>query len=311
MKHTPEKDTPAVFVHTGQGQVIVAACVAQARAAGCKRIFVLSDRLGPWRFIPGVIPFAFSNAEQYGALEFRKVFANYSSYPGGYAEVIFEKFFALLALFEKYSLERILYLDSDLLLFKSATELAEIHPCDFSGASAPEDNHESISPHCMFLTQKVCARVCSDLLATYGSKEGHEKLKALWEHKKEMNPAWGVGEMDFLAFIRDSGDFHYVKLNEGNPRVDMSIQFAEGFVCENGIKRISFDHGKPYGVLEKTGERVYFHAVHLQGYFKHLVIHYAQLNWFYKKLLYALWKLETQGLLKWPKMPEPHAASRA
>lgn len=300
---TPSKacEIPAVFIHNGPSQVIVAACVAQARAAGCKRIFVISDHIGPWALLPGVHHFAFSNAERFGSLEFRAVFVKYSNYSDSYAAVTFERLFALRALFATYSLERVLHLDSDLLLFNSATELAQLYPCDFSGTDLPEDHHESVSPHCMLLTDKVCERLCSDLMKTYASKEGHERLQALWKHKKETNAEWGVSEMDFLAFVRDSGEFCFARLNQGNPRVDSSMQIPEGFKHANGIKTIAFENGTPYGILEATGERVYFHALHMQGYIKHLTIHYAQFSWFLKRVLYLLWKLESRGWIKWPK----------
>ena len=99
MTFSAHNETPVVFLHNGPSQVIVMACVAQARAVGCKRIFVISDRIGPWAVLPGVHTFAFSNAENFGVNDFRAVFANYSSYPEDYASVIFEKFFALHALF--------------------------------------------------------------------------------------------------------------------------------------------------------------------------------------------------------------------
>lgn len=301
LTHADLDETPVVFVHNGPSQVIVTACVAQAKAAGCPRIFVISDRRGPWTLIPGVHAFPFAHGEAFGAREFRVVFANYSSYGGSYAAVIFEKFFALRALFATYGLKRVLYLDSDLLLFKPVRELAAIYGGDFSGTDSTADNHETVSPHFMFLTPRVCERMCADLLATYGSPEGHERLKALWAHKKTMNLAWGVGEMDFLAFLRDSGEFQFTRVNQGNPRVDASIQDAEGFLYADGMKIIAFENGLPYGILKATRERVFFHALHLQGYLKHLVLHYMQLNRFYKKLLYLLWRMEQRGWIKWPK----------
>ena len=297
MTHT---DTPVVFVHTGQSQVIVTACVVQARSAGCKRIIVISDCIGPWRLIPGVEHFSIANAEDYGLREFRTLFVNYSSYPDDYARVIMERHFALRALFAKRSLKRILHLDSDLLLFAPVQKLEALYDCDFSGSDSAADNHESVSPHFMFLTPQACERVCMDILATYGSPEGRGRLARLWEHKKAINPEWGVSDMDFIAFLRDSGDFKYARVNQGNPRVDISIQSAEGFIMEKGLKRIAFENGKPYGVLEATHERVFFHALHLQGYLKHLIIHYAQLNRLCKKLFYVLWSLEGRGWLKWP-----------
>lgn len=305
----PSEPPPVVFVHTGPSQVIVTACVAQARAAGCKRIFVISDRRGPWALLPGVESFPVWNGDRYGAREFRSVFKNYSSYGAGYAAIIFEKFFALRALFETHKLERLLYLDSDLLLYKPVAELAAIYGGDFTGTDSTADNHETVSPHFLFLTPRVCERICADFLATYGSAEGHERMKALWAHKKTMNPAWGVGEMDFLAFLRDSGEFQFTRVNQGNPRVDASIQDHEGFVYSNGMKVIEFENGLPCGTLEATGERVVFHALHLQGYLKHLVIHYAQVHRLVKKFFYLLWRLEQRGWIKWPRICPPAASA--
>jgi len=301
MQPVANNDIPVVLVHNGPSQVIVTACAAQARAAGCKHVFVISDRIGPWALIPGVHPFAFSNADNFGAREFRASFVNYSSYSDSYAAVTFERFFAMRALMAKYSLDRILHLDSDLLLFTPATELATIYPGDFTGTDIPADNHESVSPHCLLMTQKVCNRICSELLTAYGTPEGHERLQALWKHKKEMHPEWGVSDMDFLAIARDCGDFKYNRVNQGNPCVDVCLQDTEGFKPLHGAKDIAFENGKPYGVLEATGERVFFYALHMQGYIKHLAIHHAQLSWFTKRFLYLLLKLESRGWLKWPK----------
>jgi len=308
LKQAAASDTPVVFVHNGPAQVIVTACAAQARAAGCQRIFVISDRIGPWALLPDVEFFPFSNAERFGAREFRSIFVNYSSYPAPYAAVIFEKFFALRALFAMHGLERILFLDSDLLLFTPARDLLALHPCDFSGTDCDADDHQTVSPHCMFLTPAVCDRICEDLSAAYGNEASHRRLQEMWERKKAVNPIWGVCEMDFLAAVRDSGEFRYAKLNQGNPRVDAAMVDPEGFVCANGLKVVDFENGLPYCTLEATGERIRFHALHMQGYVKHLVLHYARINGWLKRALYLLLKLEGRGWIKWPKarpLPTP------
>ena len=301
MKPIADAETPLVFVHTGPSQMIVTACVAQARAAGNKRIFVISDRVGPWALLPGVHAFPISNGENYGAREFRAVFSNFSSYPEAYAAVIFEKFFAIRALFEVHGIDRLLYIDSDVLIYKSATELSSVWPCDFTGTSVPFDNHETVSPGVLFMNREVCDRICSDLIAAYRSPESKERLRQMWEVKKAVNPEFGVCEMDFLAFLRNSGDFHYLKINEGNPRVDAAINFDEGCVFEDGLKKIAFENGLPYGIDKETGEKIFFYNLHMQGGLKYLAIHYAQLNWFWKKLLYIFWRLEKRGLIAWPK----------
>ncbi|XHR29413.1 MAG: hypothetical protein ACFUZC_02385 [Chthoniobacteraceae bacterium] len=298
---SPTPEPPVVFVHTGASQVIVTACVAQAKAAGARRIFVISDRLGPWALIPGVERYPFSNAERFGAREFRSVFVNYSTYPPAYAAIIFEKFFAFKGLFETHGLEKILFLDSDLLLFSTPGELAQAYPCDFSGTDCELDHHATVSPHCMFLTPKVCDWICEKLLESFGSEAGREKLRALWEHKKALDPSFGICEMDFLAFARDSGLFRYAKLNQGNPRVDLALGNLEGFTAADGLKAITFEGPHPYGTLEATGERVRFYVLHMQGYLKHFCIHYAQIPWVYQKALYLLWALEQRGWLKWPR----------
>ena len=303
MKPSATAETPLVFVHTGPHQMILTACVAQARAAGNKRIFVISDRVGPWVMLPGVHHFPFCNGEAYGALEFRKVFSNFSSYPPAYASVIFEKFFAIRALFAIHSIDRLLYIDSDVLLYKSATELSKVWPCDFTGTSVPYDNHETVSPGVLFMNPQVCDRICCDLIAAYTSPESKERLRQLWEKKKAVNPEFGVCEMDFLAFLRDSGNFHYLKINEGNPRVDAAINFMEGCVGEGGLKKLGFENGMPYGIDEQTGEKIFFYNLHMQGGLKYLAIHHAQIGWFSKKLIYALWRLEKRGLLHWPAGP--------
>lgn len=294
-------DIPLVFFHNGPSQAIVTACIAQAKAAGSKRIFVISDRIGPWAVLPGVQHFPFAHAEKYGALEFRSVFVNYSSYSESYASVIFEKFFALRALFAMFSLDRLLYVDSDVLLYKSVQELNSIYTCDFTGTSFPIDNHETVSAGFLFLNPKVCEFICSDLISTYSTDEGRERLQQLWERKKTIDPQFGVCEMDFMGFLRDSGQFHYQRVNEGNPCIDGALNDLEGCVGENGLKKIAYENGMPYGIREKTGEKVFFYNLHMQGGLKYLAIHHAQINKFYKRLLYALWRLENRGVLKWPK----------
>jgi len=64
----------------------------------------------------------------------------------------------------------------------------------------------------------------------------------------------------------------------------------------------------PYAIREATGEKVFLYNLHMQGGLKYLAIHYAQISTLYKRLLYALWRLENRGLLKWPKWPSRTAA---
>ncbi len=308
MKQTAAADIPVVFFHNGPSQTIVTACIAQAKAVGCKRIFIISDRIGPWALLPGVHHFPFAHAEKYGALEFRSVFVNYSSYSESYASVIFEKFFALRAMFEMYSLDRLLYVDSDVLLYKSVEELNAAYQCDFTGTSFPIDNHETVSAGFLFLNPKVCDSICESMIAAYRDGEGRERLQKLWERKKAIDPSFGICEMDFMGFLRDSGKFHYIRVNEGNPCIDGAFNDLEGCVGENGLKKISFENGMPYAIREATGEKVFLYNLHMQGGLKYLAIHYAQISTLYKRLLYALWRLENRGLLKWPKWPSRTAA---
>ncbi len=213
-----------------------------------------------------------------GAAAFAKIYKHYSTHPIGFELINFQRWFILREFLIVNGLERCLYLDSDTMLYADVTEDSrKFKHFDFTVS------HGMIG--CTFFLNRLDAltEFCDFMGDIYAGKEkyAYDRFVAHFTARR-MNGLSG-GACDMTAF-QLYNELHFGEIGEVTQVIDGSVYdpaitvSVPGFEMENGIKKLTWKDGIPYGTHVRTGEQVRFNSLHLQGQTKHLMGQYYRQN---------------------------------
>ena len=214
----------------------------------------------------------------HGAAGFAEIYKHYSTHPVGFELINFQRWFILREFLVANGLERCLYLDSDTMLYADVTEDSKkFKHFDFTLS------HAMIG--CTFFLNRLDAltRFCDFLVDIYAGKDkyAYDRLVAHFTARR-MNGLPG-GACDMTAF-QLYNELHFGEIGEVTQVIDGSVYDpaitspVPGFEMQNGIKKLTWKNGVPYGTYVRTGEQVRFNSLHLQGQTKHLMSQYYRQN---------------------------------
>ena len=201
------------------------------------------------------------------AFEFEKIYRHMSPNSWAYETFCFQRWFIINEFVKKHNIETFLCMDSDFLFFCNVSEtFAQYLDYDFTICGhyfpcATLFNQKNLDKFCNFITQMYTDPVYID---------------RLWDKYVKMKKEGGTeGNSDMTAF---SYYQEYVsknvkelsEINENNETFDYALT-RPGDYCkdEKGQKKIFWEGSRPYGIIESTGQKVYFLGLHLQGYAKY------------------------------------------
>ena len=215
-------------------------------------------------------------------VEFKKYYRHMSPNPYEYELFCFLRWFYLLEYMREYKLKRVLYLDSDCLLFSSSTAIeAWVGSNTLSGLSIPEQVHESyewcVSGHSSYWTVGMLERFCDFALQSYVTPLYLKMYDEKWTKARH----GGICDMTALyLFWRENEEniFNMAAHRDGavfDHNINSSFNYLDGeYAVLFGTKKLIFEDGIPKFVLEKTHEKILAHALHCQGTAKRLIPSY-------------------------------------
>jgi hypothetical protein len=108
----------------------------------------------------------------------------------------------------------------------------------------------------------LCA-FCDFVMKCYQDESLLDQLKQRIISNKEP----GISDMILLNEFRSLNPSQIAELSAiiDNSTYDQNINFAEHFEMENGIKKIIWIDGKPFGRHVKSGNLIKFNVLHFQG----------------------------------------------
>ncbi|SBO42464.1 hypothetical protein [Cyanobium sp. NIES-981] len=193
-----------------------------------------------------------------------------------------ERWFVLLAVMEREGLDRVLALDSDVLLFCDAAE--EAMRCSaYAVALNHWDQHRAL-PHCTFIQQReALEEFCSLVSATYASEASLETLKR--RNQKKLGRHW-ISDMSLWhawTLATDRPVLIRERLGTDGAIYDSCIEHIRGFEAVNPLpllvrpwKRLVFENGCAYAFRRDNGQRLRLLCVHYHGRFKALMARHAR-----------------------------------
>lgn len=272
-----------VIVHRGWSRY-AAVAVRRALAAAQAPVWVISDspRYGA---IPGVRHVRL-DALDGGAARFAASYVHLSGNPEGFELFCWQRWFLVADLAAREGIGTLVHLDSDLLLFASAAELAaEMRRRGDGCALCVPGNAEqcwgqavmgAASAHCSVWTRPWLDEFCA--FAESGFRPGplHDRYQAKWAHHRRHRLAGGVCDMTgLLAFVRSRGGCTNQLEPCAEGVVDLGMQEganlrAGEFRTALGLKRVRFAAGRPW-LERREGGEVPAMALHFQGNAKPLM----------------------------------------
>ena len=193
-----------------------------------------------------------------------------------------ERWFVLLAVMEQEGFERVLALDSDVLLFCDAAE--EAQRCASFAVVLNQWDRQRALPHCTFIQHReALEEFCGLVSATYASEKRLEALKQ--RNQKKLGRHW-ISDMSLWhawAMATDRPVLIRERLGQDAAIYDSCIEHIRGFEAVNPLpllvrpwKRLAFEQGRAYGFRQDGGQRVRLLCVHYHGRFKALMGRHAR-----------------------------------
>ncbi len=222
------------------------------------------------------------------AERFLNCYEHMSSNPHSFEELCFLRWFYLLEHMRRESIDNVLHVDSDVLLYSSINEIQRIHN-DSSGCALiiPDQHHESytwcVSGHMSYWNISYLERFCDFVINTYEDPHYHAKYKEKWAWHSDTGTSGGICDMTTLyLFWREnmSSITNYAAEKRGtvfDSNVSSSMnKFVNEYVMEDGLKKIAFiDESQPvFYKAEAPNNPIRVHGVHFQGGAKQYIPNY-------------------------------------
>jgi hypothetical protein len=209
------------------------------------------------------------------AAQFGKIYQHFSSNPFEAELIWLQRWFILREFLESTNRRRCLYLDSDVMLYANVTDdCRKFHLFDFTLCWN--------TVGCVFFLNKLdgLERFCKFLMDIYSKKDRYHYDKMLTHYAVRRKNRLAGGAGDMTAFQLYS-ELNFGLVGEASHIIDGSVYDPNinmphpGFEMENGIKRVIWNDGQPYGKFLRTGEEIRFNSLHFNGRAKSLMSQYC------------------------------------
>ena len=229
--------------------------------------------------------FTFFNSENYLGLydNFTPHYSHMNTTPYDYELFCYKRWFILKDFMEKHNLDKVFYIDSDVLLFVDVTnEFEKFKQYDMTLLHRTA----AISS---FITKRGIDSFCDMLLSIYSNKDGYpfKKINSHYTIRNQSGLGGGVCDMTLFEF------FHYHSEFGGGPgRVGEMMQIINDSTYDhninakdndyefvNNLKKIQVIDKYPFVYNKKLKKLIKFNSIHFQGSAKNLIkIVYDQCN---------------------------------
>ena len=235
---------PIVFIHLGDSPHLAHA-LAQARQSNpLSRVILLGDDAN--REHEGVEHYALRDYFR-GAADFAAAYTHHSSHPEAFELICFQRWFALEEFLTAEGLQQCVYLDSDVLLYADIThDIAKFHRFDFTlcwnmvGCIFFLNRRQGLEMFCRFAMD----------LYTRRQPYHYDRMVAHYAVRQRHRLTGGVCDMTALQLY---AEVNFGSVGEASHIIDGAVYDPNiaaphpGFEMENGVKKITWRDGQPWG----------------------------------------------------------------
>jgi hypothetical protein len=202
------------------------------------------------------------------AVEFQKIYKHYS--PNGfiYEQFCFLRWFLLRDFMLAHKLERVVHVDSDVLLYVDVN----VEQANWKDAELSLINGECAGN--MFVNgTKGLEDLCTIIWDMYAAPGADERLAAILESRR-CPGRFAVSDMVPLKNLYNANRNRVAEMTgiqSDGSYWDANVRMDEGFETEDGHKKYWFQDGRAYCQHIATGQDIWFKSLHFQGVGKNLI----------------------------------------
>lgn len=203
--------------------------------------------------------------------QFEKVYEHMSSNHYEFELRCFRRWLIINEFIKEKSLEYILCLDSDVLLFCNVDKIFN-HFLKYDYTISRQ-----YSPHVTLFSRESLDKFCRYLIELYTQKDFLEKLRMRYNGFITNNKPGGICDMTaFFLYKCDISD-NIKELSEISTEFffDGNMNDGDGFEMKDGIKKIYWKNELPYAKNTDSGRYIRFYALHFQGEAKNRIHKYT------------------------------------
>ena len=249
---------PLVFIHT-RNSPYLRFTIAQAQAwSPASPTFLIGDDTND--AFPTVRHVNMARYQR-SADAFRKVYRHLSPNGEPYELFCFVRWFLLRDFMREHGLDRLVHVDSDVLLYVDVNRERE---------NWRDVELTLVRGYCagnMFVnSRRSIEEVCDVIQDLYSGPNAGERLEALYAQRQKTGE--GISDMVPLKMFYDAHPTRVGEMTGLRPDGswwDANIHLSEGFEMVDGRKRARFADGQPWCRQIESGRDVRFNCLHFQG----------------------------------------------
>lgn len=253
---------PIIFIHHSNSPYLQHSLAQAARLNPRSKVYLLGDETNNcYDFVEHHM---FSDYFQ-EASEFAKIYVHRSTISRQFTLFDLQRWLVLKEFLLSIKIDRCLYIDSDTLLYTDVTEDSKkFRDFDFaishgiSGCTFFLNRVEALVDFCRFFVD----------IFTMRDKYHYDRMVAHFAAIRRNGLSGGVCDMTAFQLYKES---HFGEVGEVAHIIDGSVYDPSitiswpGFEMEDGIKKIVWKDGLPYGRHLKTGREIRFNSLQFQG----------------------------------------------
>ena len=241
---------PLVILHRGEASFMQRVLKENRRSNPDQRIIVLGD---DYNRVPGIEYHRWSDYRRYSG-RLVKAYRHQSVNAFPFELLCMERWAVLLDFCEKWGLEEVIHLDSDVILYEPIVDslpLMRGHKAAICG----------ISPHVGYFRVEELAYAYEVMCSFF---ENPSRFPKLGLHGN-------CSDMIFLGYAAKQHGWGCLLERSDGAVFDHHLGTADGFEFQNNQKCFQFVSGQPYVRCEASGELIRFRCIHFQGRGKALI----------------------------------------
>jgi hypothetical protein len=220
---------------------------------------------------------------------FHRIYQHMSPNDFYYERRCWERWFYLFNYMATQKIHAIIYLDSDALLYANPEDFFKTYAdqtreCGFPiTIENPTVQELAASAHISYWTQEALGKFCEFIHQTFSQKHYLDIYKEKWALHQTKACADGVSDMTTLHLFWEKykTSIHNLAPIQNNCIVDNNVSQSfnytgQTYMMEKKIKKIGWQHNKPYFSRIEDGSRISPLAIHFQGTAKKHIPTYIQ-----------------------------------
>jgi hypothetical protein len=263
---------PIVFVHRGDSEHLAYSLAQAQHSNPASTVFLLGDEHNDrYRWVRH-----HRYADYFdGASAFGRIYRHFSTHSVDFELICFQRWFILEEFLAAHNLRRCVYLDSDVLLYADVTsEMRKFRRFDFTLC------WNTIG--CVVFVNDLdgLAGLCEFMMGVYTKRDRYQydRLASHFAVRQRNGLPGGACDMTALQLYNE---LTFGRVGEASHVIDGSVYDPNinvahpGFEMEDGVKKVFWRDGVPYGTFVRTGEAIRFNALHFNGRAKSLMRRYC------------------------------------